>query len=217
MSILSSKDTVWHQITPLLTFRESLAYIKKPSQQQLPWLLGRLAAKTIVTRYFEKTCGHAPSPKHIDIYNSSSGLPKLRLVGGMFASPVHLSISHTTRYGAAALIPTTQGRGIGIDIEMIRIFPVRTLRSFLTDNEYLLYSRAELELQPTLSTLYWSIKESYLKAIGAGLRIHPQKIEVSFDSSPERSVRISHSGLPTGSSVYYGLCQDDHVITSVIL
>ncbi len=70
----------------------------------------------------------------------------------------------------------SQDKLVGIDIERIRNFDNNFLQNFLNEEELKLSRKKDF-----LPTLFWSFKESYLKALGRGLVYHPKNIEISLD------------------------------------
>lgn len=91
--------------------------------------------------------------------------------------PLHCSVSHSGERVVVAL--TTEGP-VGVDVEAVPATPVEELaRGALTPRE-----RAALEAFPPAGryeafTKVWVRKEAALKATGHGLRISPNKVEVS--------------------------------------
>lgn len=90
---------------------------------------------------------------------------------------VAASLSHSFPFalGVASLLPHVL---VGADVERVRSFPRQTWEAFLTraEKKYIREASGEKEL---LRTLAWSLKESVLKALGTGLRLHPRHVDVS--------------------------------------
>lgn len=105
-------------------------------------------------------------------------------------SGVSFSFSHSGDYALCALA----GTEIGCDIERIRPISLRLAERFFCPPE-----AADILAQPTLEARterffrYWTLKESFVKAIGTGLRL-PMR---SFCLALSPSVRLA-SGGPDG-------------------
>jgi 4'-phosphopantetheinyl transferase len=81
---------------------------------------------------------------------------------------VHYNISHSGHYVVCAVAPYE----IGIDVERVRKVNLRIAERFFSESEINdLMARCEEERMNYFITL-WTIKESYLKAIGRGLTQH---------------------------------------------
>jgi len=81
---------------------------------------------------------------------------------------VHYNISHSGHYVVCAVAPYE----IGIDVERVRKVNLRIAERFFSESEISdLTARDEEERMHYFITL-WTIKESYLKAIGRGLTQH---------------------------------------------
>src|SRR3989344_4182104 len=99
------------------------------------------------------------------------------LISGEF-SPVAVSISHSFpfAFAVASVIP---GICLGADIERIRPLSAAVIDAFLTKREAKLLARLPPHEQRVELVRCWSLKESVLKAIGIGLRMHPRRVDIS--------------------------------------
>lgn len=68
---------------------------------------------------------------------------------------------------------------IGCDVEKIRDFEDFFLTSFLHPHERSHIDTLDVFLRNEEATIAWTIKESFLKALGSGLRVHPKRVDVS--------------------------------------
>ncbi|MCA9354363.1 MAG: 4'-phosphopantetheinyl transferase superfamily protein [Candidatus Kaiserbacteria bacterium] len=196
--------------------REQKCYLQKPVTQQLPWLLGRLAAKKAIQDFFA-THNQTLQLTDIEVYNTETGSPSYILHDEIVSrTSILLSISHTSSCGVALVTPENNHAGIGIDIEQIRAFNTETISHFLTPAEYRLYQGIDVKKQPQMATIYWTLKEAYLKAIGTGLRTHPQRIMITFDNGGCPSAYESNTGKLIQASLYYE-AYEGYIISTVVL
>lgn len=149
-----------------LSERELQVLENKDEHKRLGWLASRYALKEAVREFFPDR-----QPWEIAVIHEMNGKPVLPGMEG-----VSISLSHSGCYGAAAV--TRRGRA-GVDIERVRSFREEMLRAFLTEEEFGRVMAAEGQERDVLATGYWAGKEAYLKALGLGLRRHPQTISIA--------------------------------------
>lgn len=117
-------------------------------------------------------------------------LPKgLRARADRIAKDLDFSVSHAQGKAIAGVAYRAR---IGVDTELVRQFAPQTVRAFLTGAEFASLPEAGA-LRNERITLLWCLKEAYLKALGAGLRIHPNRIEIRPEGS---RLRLLHDGAP---------------------
>lgn len=115
---------------------------------------------------------------------------------------IHFSISHCDGMAVCGISERT----IGVDIERIRPFSERTARKVLAEEEL-----AEgTVLSPELFFRYWTLKESYLKAIGTGLS-HPMR-EVIFRWDEEGNIFCNCPGY-----AFYQTCLEERFLLAVCI
>ncbi|MBP6975580.1 MAG: 4'-phosphopantetheinyl transferase superfamily protein [Candidatus Moranbacteria bacterium] len=111
-----------------------------------------------------------------------------------------VSISHTNQIAFVAFGPDV----LGADIESIRKDDRNWAEAFLSSDEIgrkkEIVEREKVD-SGTVLTAWWSAKESYLKAIGTGLRTHPRRITCSFDW-PRATFCISQPGRASSRGVF---------------
>lgn len=112
-----------------------------------------------------------------DILKSPLGKPKLK-----DESNIKISISHCR--GAVAVI--LSDHEVGIDVEKIRSYEKEAARRILTFEEKTLLEREERG-QEALFFRYLTLKESYIKALGAGLTYPLQSICFQLEENCIRS------------------------------
>jgi 4'-phosphopantetheinyl transferase len=108
----------------------------------------------------------------IKILRESKGKPYLQ------NNPeIKLSISHTDHLTAVVFSKDN----CGVDIELIDNVLPGVAKKIMTNNEYEQFISIQ---EPLLQKMYfyqiWTLKESYLKAIGQGFYLEPTKIEFSI-------------------------------------
>lgn len=103
------------------------------------------------------------------------GKPNVDIEGSSFQGSV--SISHTSCF---VFVAASKGAiELGVDVERVRDFSVTLLDGFLSVNERDVLTRHSLFDSSLYHTKIWCLKESILKALGTGLRVHPQSLDVS--------------------------------------
>ena len=127
------------------------------STSKLQTVAGELLARYSVGQYLKKP------DQEINLVFGEKGKPH---IGNL--SDVHFNISHSGNYVVCAVSKTE----VGIDVERIRKVNLRIAERFFSHSEiHDLMARDEADRMHYFITL-WTIKESYLKAIGRGLTQH---------------------------------------------
>lgn len=90
---------------------------------------------------------------------------------------VRFNLSHAD--GIAACV--VSDRECGIDCEKIRQFRPNVVKRAFSHKEKLMLDEAPPEEKDTLFFRLWTLKESYVKAIGTGISFPLEKAEFSFD------------------------------------
>ena len=90
---------------------------------------------------------------------------------------IHYNLSHAK--GIAACIVTD--RECGIDCEQVRKCSKGVMRRAFTEKERALVEGLPVEEQDLMFTRLWTLKESYVKAIGIGVSYPMDTVEFSFD------------------------------------
>lgn len=141
------------------------------------WLASRLAVKKAIQKYFRETKKKTIAFDEIEIISRKFSRPIFKIRGKEIKN-VAISLSHSNGTGAGAV---GAGKLVGVDIEQKRIFSREFKQNFLTQQELQWLKKFPKYKNNEMATLFWCIKESYLKAIGAGLRKHPKEVEVKMD------------------------------------
>lgn len=134
----------------------------------------RNAARRLLCVGLERDFGIPPM--EVELERSSSGKPRLRGRPG-----VHFNISHCRR----AVAVLVADRPVGVDVETVRgrDFYVAA-RCFDAEER----ARVEAAADPDREFFrYWTLKESYVKALGCGLSYPLRSVcfEVSRDGEPD--------------------------------
>jgi 4'-phosphopantetheinyl transferase len=119
------------------------------------------------------------------------------------ASSLRFNLSHTA--GLAACV-VTSGASCGIDVEREgRVEDWAAVGSILLHPD----ERAALAGSPAGAIAYWTLKESYLKATGSGLRVRLS--ELRFELGAEPTLRFANGcDTPTGWRFAHLRPTDDH-------
>lgn len=124
----------------------------------------------------------------IQFHYSDRGKPFLAHVPGSICRDLEFNVSHSEDQ---ALYGFTVGCPIGVDLEHLR--PVHDLKGltqrFFAPSEHLQIQSLPPDQQPLAFFQYWTCKEAYLKAIGAGIgQLH--HVEIGFD--PQANPYLVH-------------------------
>lgn len=146
------------------------------------FLLSHLLARTALSRYRPR------SPEEWRFVRNSHGKPSLD--PETEPVPLQFSLSHTTGLSVFAVTRTAD---IGVDVEMVNR-PVEALklsRRFFSPGEAA-HLRKMAPERLSHFFYYWTLKESFLKALGRGLSLPLDSF--AFHLSEERPCRITLSG-----------------------
>lgn len=154
--------------------RATLCTMRFP-KRRADWLLGRWTAKNAVAVCF----GHSMelgALREIEICAGPAGAPEIYFRGEPSAAT--MSLSHRAGIGACALVPSRAL--LGCDIEIIEPHGDAFAVDYFTLEEQASFAKTEAADRLRLVTLFWSGKESALKAIGEGLRMDTRSVIVSL-------------------------------------
>ncbi len=155
-------------------------------------LITRIFVRCVLSHYSDM------SPQHWRFSTGTNGKPYLE------HSPLSFNVSHTDKLIACAV---TRDHQIGLDVENI----TRNSNTYKLAPRYFSTSEAEVlhalpaKLQPHFFYNFWTLKESYIKAVGDGLaiplnhfafKINSYKdVEISFDNAREDNPQCWQSRL----------------------
>lgn len=158
-----------------LAFLETLRF----ENRRKDWLLGRWTAKRALFSFLENE-GLALEMKDINILKTASGAPEAAF--DIPVPPCSLSLSH--RAGHAIAVAAAGDVQIGCDLELIEPRSEAFIADYFSDRERELIRKDP----PFFSNLLWCVKESVMKAMGEGMRIHPTRIEVEVEGEVSASL-----------------------------
>jgi 4'-phosphopantetheinyl transferase len=154
---------------------ESIRFPKRRTD----WRLGRWTAKGAVAAYLN-LAQDSHSLTGIEIRAGASGAPEAFV--GNAPAPVTISISHRAGTAACAIAP--RHVLLGCDLETIDTRSESFLADYFTQDEQAMVGRAPEGDRPWLVGLFWSGKESALKALGEGLRLDTRSLTVCLVDEP---------------------------------
>lgn len=154
---------------------ESTAWPPLAEEKNIARLLGRIAVKKAAVRYFDQK-GVSYPPTALIVRHDALGAPSL-CIDTVVREDVRISLSHESA-GAIAAVDASDQPPFGVDIERIRFFDDHFLSDFLTPEERHAVAALPAIEQPHATTRLWSLKEAFLKALGTGLREHPNSLTV---------------------------------------
>jgi 4'-phosphopantetheinyl transferase len=150
-----------------------LAALRYPKRRH-KWILGRIAAKSVLLKAIAEREGRARAARDVSVLNEPSGQP-YAVLEGEGRLPWPLSISHRAEWGVAALGKESV-RALGIDLETVETRSEDFMKDFFTPEESQEVEHAANRMLE-LSRI-WSAKEAVLKALGVGLRIDTRTIRI---------------------------------------
>lgn len=150
--------------SPSFLSKEELARLKnfRFESDQERYRYTQSAKRTILAHYLEQ------KPLALSFVENKYGKPSL--------AGLEFSISHTK---GLSILAVSTGSPLGIDIE--RLEPQANLENLaqriLSNKEILVFTNLSNSKKLAAFYQFWTAKEAYLKAIGTGFQIEPQKVE----------------------------------------
>lgn len=154
-----------------LNSREWHQWKELGQKMQMPWLLGRIAAKDAVRKLLSRIHGVVLYPSQIDIRNHNSGFPYIILPNGVSISP-QISIAHKSRDAVAVAI-LNQDAPVGIDMEELGDGISSKLQDHIFTHDELL-SEGLKDLSDDWIMRAWCAKEAMAKALDMGAIFNPK-------------------------------------------
>jgi 4'-phosphopantetheinyl transferase len=191
------------------TFLASLRFAKRRAD----WRLGRWTAKRALAIWFGVP-SHPEVLAKIEIRPAPCGAPEVFVANQPGA--VTVSLSH--RGGRAACAVAPSGTEMGCDLEMIEPHSDAFISDYFTVEEQVLVTQAPAADRPRLLALFWSAKESALKALRNGLRLDTRSVVVrtvegSFDLNGWSPLQVHY----TGRQVFHGWWQQANGIVRTLV
>jgi len=143
-------------------------------KRRADWRLGRWTAKRALVRLRARGGeeGGQSELARVEVRPTAAGVPEAFWDGE--PAPWSLSISHSDGRSLVAL--GAAGRAVGCDIEAVASRSAAFQEESFSDAER--EAIAASEAPEVLSTLFWSAKESLMKALGEGLRLPLQSLAI---------------------------------------
>jgi 4'-phosphopantetheinyl transferase len=133
------------------------------------WTIARGMLRRILSRYTRV------APRELSFEIDANGKPSLRGTG------VSFNLSHS---GDMCLVAVAGGRPVGIDVEQIRaeIDPLKIAGRYFSAREHASLTALSPALLPAAFFACWTRKEAVVKALGTGLSMPLESLEVGWDS-----------------------------------
>jgi 4'-phosphopantetheinyl transferase len=200
-------DLLISRYIEILSRNERLRYSRFiASEFSIQYLLTRVLIRTVLSQYLDT------APTDWMFGCNAHGKPSID-DSMPLGSDISFNISHT--FG---LVVVAVGRSmcIGIDAEPVdRLISYEIADRVLTDGEVAAMRKLPLVEQKRRFIELWTLKESWLKAIGMGLSFSPRQIEFIIESKKFNLIRL---GL-TPADMFFGdwcfsqlLAYDSHLI-----
>jgi 4'-phosphopantetheinyl transferase len=159
------------------------------------YVAGRGRLREVLATYVDT------APAQVVFAYGPRGKPRL---GGLRACDLRFSLSHT---GDDALIAITRGREVGVDLESIRpeLLGETEASLFLSPSERRLIDRLPAAERTRALFTLWVQKEAYAKALGDGLALDLQAIEISACSGWDVRTLDAGPGFAAALAVERGL------------
>jgi len=143
-------------------------------KRRADWRLGRWTAKNAVAAHVGLACDPI-ALSGIEIRSKDSGAPEVFLAH----EPASMSISLSHRSDVAACAVSPSGTRVGFDLEVVEPRSRAFLEDYFTADEQKLIASARSDDRDKAVNLFWSAKESALKALDVGLRLDTRRVSVS--------------------------------------
>ncbi|HEY6947037.1 MAG TPA: 4'-phosphopantetheinyl transferase superfamily protein [Candidatus Acidoferrum sp.] len=172
---------------------------KRFAKRRRDWLLGRWTAKNAAALCLG-IAKDLQALGEIEIRSKPSGAPEVFLRNE--PAPVTISLSHRAGMGACCIAPSHVL--LGCDLETIEPHGDAFAADYFTVEEQMFVAKTEPTNRLSLLALFWSGKESALKALCKGLQLDTRSVLVSLRGMPEYQDEIARKPTrPTVLSVQY--------------
>ncbi len=174
---LAITDVAYHSFCEMLSASESDRMVRLVKfEHQRDFVAARAVLRSCLAQYAD--C----DPKALVFTYGSHGKPMLQDY-----PELQFNLSHSQ---GRALIGVTRGKAIGVDLELVREMPtmLAIAKRFFMPSEYEAILRVSEGLRSRRFFEYWTCKEAYLKATGAGLG-QVERLEIAIDEAAIRVVQ----------------------------
>jgi phosphopantetheinyl transferase (holo-ACP synthase) len=152
-------------------------------RRRAEWVAARVAAKVLVQRYLADFHGVAAALPNIEIAKDDNGAPHVRLHGDFPEIEVpHLTITHSSGVAIAALAGPGPRARLGIDLERVEVRDEAFAKNYFRDDELALRSgltNGSALDRATFVSMLWAIKEAVSKALGLGLKLRLDDVQIA--------------------------------------
>ncbi|MFZ2187451.1 MAG: 4'-phosphopantetheinyl transferase superfamily protein [Candidatus Moraniibacteriota bacterium] len=199
-------------ISPSYFSKSELDELEKLADyRKADWLASRLAVKKALRRFFSENQKKIVL-NEIRIISRKSSRPSFEVKGKKYLN-IAISLAHSNGIGVGAVSETEL---IGVDVENIRKFSEEFKAGFLTEKELRWFKKVKKAENDRIATLFWCIKEAYLKALGRGLKKHPRELEIRSKNGSMRYISIQDKGILTNATVSWSI-SDGYAVAAVII
>ena len=163
VSLVGQTPESWRAVLSIAEWEKAMRFRFPADQARSAVTRGVL--RTLLSRYLNRPAGD------LAFTENDHGKPAI--------SGIEFNVSHSGDY---SLLAFSHESPIGVDVEHIRDWKVMhdLARRVLTPNEFERFSSLpDLRRQRVFYEI-WTLKESILKAIGSGLSVAPESLEISF-------------------------------------
>lgn len=190
---------------------------KEAKKEETRW--GRIVAEGALKMMLEGVSGFAVRPGDITISSSFSGKPFFSFntsstSGRQVPERFDFSVSHSDGVVGVSVSDRFAEGWVGFDIERIRKIPNEACEALLTDKEKKYLKRFAFSERMESEMLFWCIKESFLKAIGTGLRVHPKHVEIR---QVGKKILISYRGEDQNARINWGKYNRSYIWSRVLI
>jgi 4'-phosphopantetheinyl transferase len=171
-----------------LTFKKLLTNVSSERQEKIKKftrpddakraLLAEILIRSIIASKLKV------SNKTIEFGTNKYGKPFLK---GNF--DLHFNVSHSENW----IVCVIDDKPVGIDIEKMRPIKLEIAAQFFSDEEYKMLMSKDLKDQQHFFFDLWTLKESYIKAVGDGLSIALKSFTINFLEKAEIGVKLDNN------------------------
>ena len=174
--------------------RERQGRLRVPADRRRD-LAARALVRTVLSR-------HVPVPPEAWAFGAdANGRP--RIVAPQPLPPIEFNIAHS---GDLVVLAVATGRSLGVDVEdTSRRTDTAALERYFAPQEREALATLPAEARRRRFFELWTLKESYLKARGVGLRLPLRG--VAFEFNEPASVQLSFTGLFVDEAARWALAQ----------
>jgi 4'-phosphopantetheinyl transferase len=161
------------------------------AKRRADWRLGRWTAKRAFAWSLKRSGDHGTLAQ-IEVRAAQSGAPQIFFQDQ--PSNITISLSHSSGMAICAVAPVEVA--LGCDLEQTQSRSNAFVEDYFTAEEQELIWRSPAAERHLLVSLFWSAKESALKALQAGLRLDTRSVvvslgDISSDSSDWQPLRVT--------------------------